>query len=285
MGNMEQTTEVIGAETPASESLSVETQIVTCESLKVSLNVDVLRQFCRELAVLANETKIMFSVYDGLKARVVDPAHVAMLETSIAPEIMEEFQYLPNALPVDENGNIAEFGLDLDKMVTFLKVLKLKDAIVHLSVDFQTRKLTIDCLNGLTRTMSLIDTTGMSDSKIPTLNLPTEVIVQDHKVFKRALSEAARVSDYVALRYDCQVNAMFVECEGDTDKMQSEIARPEDNIRGTENSRSLFPLEYLANFARAIPCAFRLTIGTDYPLKIQYGRTVYLLAPRIERGD
>jgi proliferating cell nuclear antigen len=285
MGNMEQTTEVIGAETPASESLSnVIEAAVQCETLTFSLNVDVLKQFLNELSALTDEAKIVFSVTDGLKAKVVDPAYIAMVETGIALEMLESFDWTPHSVPVKEDGYVAEFGIDIIKISSYLKSLKLKDTVLRFSVDLDKRKMTVDAPTGQ-RVMSLIDTTGMSDPKIPTLNLPTEVTVHDQKAFRRALGEAAEISDHVVLRYDNQANAMFIECEGDMDKMQSEIARPEDNIRGTESSKSLFPLEYLANFARAIPCAFRLTIGTDYPLKIAYGRTVYLLAPRIETAD
>lgn len=282
---MEQTTEMEPvSQSPELETVSIEPQIVTCQRLDFSLNVDVLKQFVNELGTVTDEAKIIFSVTDGFRARVVDPAHVSMVETGIALELLESFDWSPRSVTVGEEGYISEFGIDLDKIASYLKSLKLKDTVLKISVDLDKRKMTVEAPTGQ-RVMSLIDTTGMSDPKIPTLNLPTEVSIRDQKAFKRAIGEAATISDHIALRYDSTQNALFLECEGDVDKMRSEIAGPEDNIRGTEDTRSLFPLEYLAEFAKVIPGAFKLTIGNDYPLKIEYGRTVYLLAPRIESGD
>jgi DNA polymerase III sliding clamp (beta) subunit (PCNA family) len=301
MGNMEQTTEVIGAETPASESLSnVIEAAVQCETLTFSLNVDVLKQFLSELSALVDEARIVFSVTDGLRARVVDPAHVAMVDTGIALEMLETFDWTPHSVTVQEDGYVAEIGIDVDKMTGYLKSLKLKDTELRFSVDFARRQMTVDGPTGQ-RVMSLIDTTGISDPKIPTLNLPTELEIRDPKAFRGQIRQAETISDHIAIRYDSAQNALYLECEGDMDKMRAQVdcetvqqlehPRQRINTIGetekymTSDSRSLFPLEYLADFAKVIPVGFRLTIGDDYPLKIQYGRTVYLLAPRIESGD
>jgi len=301
---MEQMTEVIGAETPASESLSsenaAEISTVQVETLTFSLNVDVLKQFLNEMSALVDEAKIVFSVTDGLRAKVVDPAHIAMVETGIALEMLETFDWMPKAVTVQEDGYVAEIGIDVDKMTGYLKSLRLKDTVLRFSVDFARRQMTVDGPTGQ-RVMSLIDTTGMSDPKIPTLNLPTELEIRDPKAFRGQIRQAETISDHIAIRYDSAQNALYLECEGDMDKMTSQVdsetvqqlehsrqrisATGETEKYMTADSRSIFPLEYLANFARAIPGAFRLTIGDDYPMKIQYGRTVYLLAPRIESGD
>jgi hypothetical protein len=312
MGNMEQTTEIANpievlehnavpvcresvGEVPASEPVSVETQIVTCARLDFSLNVDVLKQFVSEMAVLVDEAKIVFSVTDGLKAKIVDPAQIAMLETGIALELLETFDWEPHRVTVQEDGYIAEFGIDLGKIASYLKSLKLKDTVLKISVDFEKRRMTVDAPTGQ-RVMSLIDTIGMSDPRMPTLNLPLEVEIHDQKAFKRALGEAATISDHIAIRYDSAQNAIFLECEGDMDKMKAQVdaeiifsepsylPSPGGPIK-TMDTRSLFPLEYLTEFVKVIPQAFKLTIGNDYPLKIEYGKTVYLLAPRIESGD
>jgi len=275
-------------------------EAVQCETLTFSLNVDVLKQFLSELSALVDEARIVFSVTDGLKAKVVDPAHIAMIETGIALEMLETFDWMPKAVTVQEDGYVAEIGIDVDKMTGYLKSLRLKDTVLRFSVDFARRQMTVDGPTGQ-RVMSLIDTTGMSDPKIPTLNLPTELEIRDPKAFRGQIRQAETISDHIAIRYDSAQNALYLECEGDMDKMTSQVdsetvqqlehsrqrisATGETEKYMTADSRSIFPLEYLANFARAIPGAFRLTIGDDYPMKIQYGRTVYLLAPRIESGD
>ena len=283
------------SQSPELGTVSIEPQIVTCERLVIGLNIDVLRQFCNELAVLSDEAKITISVTDGLRSRIVDPAHIAMVDTGIALEVLERFDFFQASSQMADDGQVAEFGLDVVKMGSYLKSLKVKDAILTLSVDLNTRKMTIDGPTGQ-RVMSLLDTTGMSDPKIPTLNLPTEVRIPDQKGFKQLLRQAAEISDHIVIRYDSAKAAMYLECEGDTDKMKSQVdieiiradssAMPSpDGPFQTRDTKSLFPLEYLTEFVKVIPGAFKLTIGNDYPLKIEYGKTVYLLAPRIESGE
>jgi len=282
---------------PSNDNVSMDarTQIVQCERIVLSLNVDVLRQFCHEISALVDEAKITVSVTDGLRAKVVDPAHIAMVDTGIALELLESFDFFQATSQLGEDGIVGEFGIDVDKMESYLKTLKVKDTVLKLSVDLIARKLTIDSPIGQ-RVMSLIDTTGMSDPKIPTLNLPTEVRIEDQRAFRAILRQASEISDHIAIRYDSAQNAMFLECEGDMDKMSSQVDAEiigsdgytkgwgEDKVQ-TRDTKSLFPLEYLTEFVKAISGPFNLTIGTDYPLKIAYGKTVYLLAPRIESGD
>jgi proliferating cell nuclear antigen len=316
-GKMEQTTEIANpievlehnavpvyresvGQVPASEPVSVETQIVTCARLDFSLNVDVLKQFVSELSVLVDEAKIVFSVIDGLRSKVVDPAHIAMVDTGIALEMLETFDWMPKAVTVQEDGYVTEFGIDVDKVASYLKSLKLKDTMLKISVDFEKRKMKVDAPTGQ-RVMSLIDTTGMSDPKIPTLNLPFKIEVKDPKTFRGLIRQASEISDHIALSYDSVANAMWLDCESDMDRLHAQVdgdiletgystreritPTGETERYQTKDCRSLFPLQYVADFVKAIPSTFTLEIGNDYPLKLQYGRTTYLLAPRIESGD
>ena len=296
--------ETIGAESQAAETLSIEAQIVKCERLEISLNVDVLKQFCHEVSAHVDEARITFSVTDGLRAKVVDPAHIAMVETGIALEVMEQFHFYPQGLDIGDNGEIAEIGIDMDKLESYLKSLKLKDEILKLTVDWSKSaigQLFVDSPTGR-RVMSLIDTTGMSDPKIPTLNLPVEIEVEDPKAFRGLLRQAESISDHIAISYDGETNAVWLDCEGDQDKLHAQVigtvlradgrSDRQTNLETGDSElvhvldcRSLFPLEYFKDFARAIPQGFKLHFGHDYPLKLTYGRTTYLLAPRIETED
>lgn len=301
---MENALETIGAEVQASEPLSVEIQTVKCERLEISLNIDVLKQFCNEVGALVDEARITFSPMDGLRAKVVDPAHIAMVETGIATEIMDQFHYSPYAVSCGENGEIAEIGLGIEKLQSYLKSLKLKDSILKLTVDWSKSaagQLTIESPTGQ-RVMSLIDVSGISDPKVPVLNLPIEIEVQDPKAFRGLLRQAETISDHIAVSYETATDSVWIDCEGDLDKMHAQVVGTvlQANVRSENQvdlitgkmqvvaakvTRSLFPLEYFKDFARAIPQGFKLTFGHDYPLKIGYGRTTYLLAPRIESGD
>ena len=274
--------------------------IVRPDQLRFSLNVDVLKQFLNELSSIVDEARLVFNVTDGLVAHVVDPAYISMVQTGIALEMFEEIDWTPKAVTVSEDGYMTELGVDVDKLVSYLKAIKLKDTVLKFSVDFVKRRMTIQSPTG-ERVISLIDTTGMSDPKIPTLNLPFKIEVKDPKTFRGLIRQASEISDHIALSYDSVANAMWLDCESDMDRLHAQVdgdiletgystreritPTGETERYQTKDCRSLFPLQYVADFVKAIPSTFTLEIGNDYPLKLQYGRTTYLLAPRIESND
>jgi len=265
------------------------------ECLEFSVNVGTLKAFVSEIVVLADECKITIEPIDGLKVKLVDPAHIAMIDTGIALEVFENWTVTPS------NAYIGSFGVDLEKLKVYLKAFKAKDkdTVLSVKVDIDSRRMTIDGPTG-SRTISLIDDTGVSEPKVPNLELPTELIIKDAKAFRAALKMASEISDHIALRYDGNLRELWLECEGDADKMaskleieviKSEASTVQKTIDGevqriqSEDSKSLFPLEYLNNLAKGLPDGFKICLGNDYPVKIVSGRTTKLLAPRIESDD
>jgi hypothetical protein len=218
-----------------------------------------------------------------------------MIETVLAKEVFDSWRITPS------DAYVGSFGIDLEKLKVYLKAFKAKDRdeILKISVDTVSRKMTVSGPNGI-RVMSLVDDCGISDPKVPMLNLPTELVVKDAKAFRQGLKAADAISDHIALRYNSSDRMLYMDCEGDMDKVQSmvqvDVVRSESHtVQQTVDervhyvdsfdSRSLFPLEYLINMAKSLPDGFRLELGNDYPLKLRYGRTNILLAPRIESGD
>jgi len=265
------------------------------ECLEFSVTVHAFKAFVNDLASIAYECKITIEPIDGLKVRVVDPAHIAMVDTGIAIEVFEKWTLTPS------NAYIGSFGVDLEKLKVYLKAFKAKDkdTVLSVKVDMVARKMTIDGPTG-SRVISLIDDTGMSDLKVPNMGLPTEIVVKDAKLFRSALKMASEISDYIAMRYDGGDKSLWLECEGDMDKMatkvevevvKSETTTVQKTIDGevqsvqTEDSRSVFALEYLVKLTKDLPNGFRICMGNNYPLKIAVGKTVKLLAPRIESDD
>lgn len=267
----------------------------TVESLQLSVNVQALKAFVNEIAAISDECRIKIDPIDGLSVMVVDPSHIAMIETGMAKEVCEAFVVSP------ANAYVGSFGIDIGKLQKYLKAFKArdKDVILRVFVDMGTRRMTIESPTG-SRDMSLIDDTDMSDPKVPNLDLPTEIVIKDAKLFRSALKLASEISDHIALEFDPREEVLWLKCEGDMDKMASklevEVLKSEPvvvfkwiagkNTRiETRDTRSLFPLEYLTNMSRGLPDGFRLELGNDYPVKIVYGKTVKLLAPRIESDD
>jgi len=265
------------------------------ECLEFSVNIQTIKAFVNELSVLADECKIKVDPIDGLSVRLVDPAHIAMIDTGMAIELFDAWSIRPS------NAYVGEFGIDLEKLQKYLKAFKAKDRdeILRVKVDMEKHRMTIEGPTG-SRDLSLIDTTGMSDPKIPNLDLPTEIAIKDAKLFKGALKMASEISAHIRLRFNASESTLWIECENDMDKMSSKlevevikseystIYRTVNGIRErieTQNSQSLFPLEYLADMTKDLPNGFKLCLGCDYPLRVSHGKTVKLLAPRIESDD
>lgn len=266
-------------------------------NLKVRANV--LRELVSQLVILTEECKLVVDK-DGLHTKLVDPAHVAMADLYLDKEAFEEFKM---------DGEV-ELGIDIRKILEILKLCGT-DTTLGIEHDEEHKKL-IFTIGNLTRRMALVDTAGMSDPRIPNLDLPGKVILDtEHMV--QAMKAIASVSDHCILI--ANMHHFEIVGEGDTDNV--ELSLPKDlllDLECKETVRSLFPLDYMGNMIKAIPAKeVTIYLGNDYPVKMQFswaeppkpketdekgdgrttfqvdksqvsarGKTTYLLAPRIE---
>lgn len=238
---------------------------------------DVLKEVMNVVSTLVDEAKFTVNA-DGLTIRAVDPAHIAMVDLNLSKEAFDEFK-------ADES----EIGLDIDKLSQFLK-LAHSNEVVDIKHDEDKRRLNI-VIGDITRRMSLIDTTGMSDPKVPNLNLPASVTLKVDDLVQ-GIKASETVSDHIALV--ASPESFEMTCEGDMDQVQWHKAKKDlESLESPSSVRSLFPLEYFSNMLRAVSGGVAVTmhLGNDYPVKVEFkiaggkGDVRYLLAPRIESGD
>lgn len=238
---------------------------------------DILKEVVNVVSTLVDEAKFTVNS-DGLALRAVDPAHIAMVDLTLGKDAFEEFK-------ADES----EIGIDIDKLSQFLKLAR-SDDIVDLKHDEEKRRLNI-VVGDITRRMSLIDTTGMSDPKVPVLNLPAKVTVKVDDLIQGIRASEA-VSDHIALM--ASPEGFEMTCEGDMDQVNWKKAKKDmEALEAPTSVRSLFPLEYFSNMLKAVPSGSSVTmhLGNDYPVKVEFkiaggkGEVRYLLAPRIESSD
>ncbi|HEX9908848.1 MAG TPA: proliferating cell nuclear antigen (pcna) [Thermoplasmata archaeon] len=238
---------------------------------------DILKEVVNVVSTLVDEAKFTVNG-DGLTIRAVDPAHIAMVDLKLNKEAFDEFK-----------AEDAEIGLDIDKLSQFLKLARADDS-VDIKHDEDKRRLTI-VVGDITRRMSLIDTTGMSDPKVPSLNLPAKVTLRIDDLVQ-GIKASETVSDHLALVVSPE--GFEMTCEGDLDQVQwKKLKKDLAELEAPSTVRSLFPLEYFANMLRAVPSGSDVTmhLGNDYPVKVEFkiaggkGEVRYLLAPRIESGD
>lgn len=242
---------------------------------KAVINAEVLKDAIEAVSTLVDEAKFKITK-DGISARAVDPANVAMVAFDLGAKAFESY-----------SATDGEIGVDLTRLNDILGMTS-RDDKVELNLNEETRKMEIRT-GGLAYTLSLLDPSSIrKEPKVPNLELPAKIVLNGAEL-RRAVKAAEKVSDHMAL--GVADKTFYVEAEGDLDKVRLDI--PESSlisIQSSGNVRSLFSLDYLNDLAKSLGKAEKVTIdlGTDYPVKFNFniaggnGSVTYLLAPRIE---
>ena len=238
------------------------------------LKSDTLKGLVNIISTLIDEVKFTITP-EGMILKAVDPSHVAMIELNIGKGAFESY-----------SASDCEMGLDLDKIKGVLKLASSGD-IIRMEKDDSTGRLIIKVGN-ITRRMNLVDTSNLSDPKVPRLELSSAITVNVDELGK-GIRAAESISDHITL---LATPAYFdLSCEGDTDSSSLRLGASDViELNVTSETSSMFPLDYFANIIKAIPSGTAVKIGldNDYPVKLIFAladgnATVeYLLAPRIE---
>lgn len=241
-----------------------------------------LRTFAEQVGSLADEVCVVVTS-DGIRAKTVDPAHVAMIE--VRADIQDVYEQKDDRpYPIAEDVRV---GVDLDKLTSLLK--RAKDEPIHVRMDLPNGgdkdELTFD-VPGMRRTMPALDTAGMTEPRIPELQLDATFSVAA-KDLLAAIKAASEISDHVVLTATSE--GVRVSSEGDTDKVDMPLPVPVEFVVGKDKAKSMFPIDYLENFLKVVK-GERLVVrlGTDYPLRADWEGTTkgtFLLAPRIESSE
>ncbi len=238
------------------------------------IKAEILKTLIDVTSPLVSEVKLNINK-DGVSLRAVDPAHVAMVDLHLDKDAFEEYQ-------ADE----MELGVDIDRLNAIMRLSGSGD-IVSLEYDEKSNRLIVN-IGNLTRRMALIDTAGMPDPKMPTLDLPGKVILKASEITK-GVKASESISDHLALIVT--EDAFEVFAEGDTDIVNLKL--PKDSLVELEADgkyKSLFSIDYLSNMIKPLKGDVPITInvGNDNPTRVEFdiaeskGHVIYLLAPRIE---
>jgi proliferating cell nuclear antigen len=241
---------------------------------KTKVKPEVLKELVDIVSVLVDEAKFT-ATKSKLVVKAVDPAHVAMVDLTLKKDAFEEF-----------SATETELGVDLDKVKEVLRLAKPGDII---TIEHNEEKNVLAFKVGnINRTMALVDPAGMSDPKVPNLNLPVKVVVSTEQL-RQGIRASESISDHLALV--ASPDSFEIVAEGDTDHVDLKLPKDAlESLECKEAARSLFPLDYFSNMIKAIQSAPTITMqmGNDYPVKMDFtiaggkGEGQYLLAPRIE---
>lgn len=241
---------------------------------KAEIKADTLKSIVNVISTLVDEVKFTIDG-EGISLKAVDPAHVAMIEVDVKKGAFESYAAEPT-----------EIGLDLDKVKEVLKLATSGD-IISMEQDESHGRLVFKVGN-ITRRMNLVDTSSMSDPKVPQLSLSANIDVAVSEL-QKGLKAAETISDHIALIADEET--FELSSEGDTDMASLKLDKSKlQSIEAKSRVCSLFPLDYFSNLVKAVPSdtVIRVELDNDYPVKLIFnlagenGTVKYLLAPRIE---
>jgi proliferating cell nuclear antigen len=238
------------------------------------VKAEILKGIIEVTSPLVSEVKFNITK-DGITLRAVDPAHVAMVDLILNHEAFEEY-----------NANDMELGIDMDKFSSIMRLAN-SGSTVTLEFDEKANRLIIT-IGNLVRTMALIDTAGMPDPKIPTLELPGTAVVKASEILQGVRASEA-ISDHLALTMNKDNFELYAE--GDTDSVN--LTLPKKllvDLSATGKYKSLFSIDYFSNMIKPVKGEDPVTIhlGNDNPTRVEFdiaekkGHVTYLLAPRIE---
>lgn len=246
---------------------------------KAEIRADTLKGLVNVISTLIDEVKFTISP-TGMTLKAVDPAHVAMIEMNIDAGAFESYV-----------ADQTEIGLDLDKVKDVLKLSSPAD-IISMEQDEGHGRLVFR-IGNITRRMNIVDTSGMSDPKVPQLDLSAAIEVPVAEL-QRGIKASESISDHIALI--AEPSFFELVCEGDTDSVDLKLDKSQLTGltvgEGSPNGHycSLFPLDYFSNLIKAIPSdvSVKIELDNDYPVMLNFsladgkGTVKYLLAPRIE---
>ena len=248
---------------------------------KARIKAESLKEFIGTVGSLVDEAKLNVSE-DGMQIKAVDPSHVAMIEANLVKSAFDKYEASP-----------VEMGIDIDKFKNVLTVAG-KEEMVDLEKDDELNRLVVN-IGNLTRAMPLLDTSGMPDPKVPSLDLPATVNVIVNEI-SQGLKASKTVSDHIALSTNKEHFRLV--CEGDNqNSVDLSLGKEQlEKLDSPDEATSLFSLEYFSLMVNSLPAdrILHINLGTDLPVKIDadlavddmtgaQGNVKFLLAPRIDR--
>ena len=235
------------------------------------------RKFIGRMKTITDEVKITVNK-EGIRTLTVDPAHVCMVDMSIPRKDFYKGKDVINKNIGYKVKEEFDMGINIDKLENTMKLI---DHYSPFTGYVQDNNLYIDS-EKIHKKITLLDTFGMTDVKIPKLefDVHAEVKTSDLMLLVKACDNPA--SDYITLESDdTEIWGTIFE---DEDETRIKLGK---NVKG--KGKSLYSTDYFAGILHGLSGYKTVTLnfGTDNPIQIRgevydSGTFEYLLAPRIE---
>ena len=227
-----------------------------------------LKTMVSSLKSLSDDAVLVFSP-EGLTSKVVDSAHVCMLEVTI-----------PNKTFISNNSNgETEIAVSLTNLDTALKLAGKKDAI-KLSLINEGTFLQVD-IGEISKSVRLLDISLVKNPPAPVLAFDLSYNL-DAESLKKAVAASKTVGDVVTFHFDGQATKITVDSK--MERVEAPLETTNTTIQSKEALTALYSVQYLVQMAKTLGEDVTISWGEYKPLKLisNDGEVsfTWLLAPR-----
>ena len=242
-------------------------------------DIGLLRESFNAIAEIIDEGSFNIKK-DGISLVCPDRAVIAMVNFLILPTAFESYT-------CDKD---VEIGLNIPRMLQFIKKAKPEDKLI-LSLDEEEDRFELTLEGTTTRkfAMPIISTPQQEAQDISKFNFENSVEL-DPGILKEGVENAAMISDSITIKLT--KDALILRAEGDSSYTQSKVDADNPQVyslNAKSDVISRYSIEYLSKMLRASKLAEKIKIefNKDYPIHLEYRirdkvKLGFILAPRIE---
>lgn len=230
------------------------------------------------VAKIVDEILLTFKK-DGVHARAMDSAHLAMVDLFIPSDAFETYTVM-------EETNL---GIRLDDINNVLKRASKNDKL-SISYEEKSNVLSLKFIGQIKREF-LINLIELSENTPAMPKLPIEVnAVIIPTALKEAIKDIGTISDYAI--FEAEKNVFYIKAKSSRGSVSLEFTKEsgyllEYEIKGDKKVKTSYGIKYLEYLTSVADDAVSATLGfsTNAPLKLDYKipndvQLTFLLAPR-----
>ncbi len=240
-------------------------------------DASLFKRYVDGLGALVDEAEFKFDAA-GLSLKATDPSQISLVDFSLPKKAFRKLDFSEGT----------KLGVDLNYFGQIMGRAKSGDAL-ELSIEEGQSKLLVVFTGNARRSFSipLLDISSQ-DLPLPRIDFDAEVKVKADAL-QDSFKDAGLISTHIVL--SIQKDAFVVKAnssKGNLENIYSKKDKSVVSLKGTEETRAMFPLDYLAGIIKAASPDTEVTLKlkSSAPVEISYSvgeaKFVYFLAPRIE---
>jgi proliferating cell nuclear antigen len=242
-------------------------------------DISLLRESFSAIAEIIDEGTFHIKK-DGISLVCPDRAVIAMVDFLILPTAFESYT-------CDKD---IEIGLNIPRMLQFIKKAKADDKLI-LSLDEEEDRFELTLEGSTTRKFAIpiISASQQEVQDISKFNFENSAEL-DPSILKEGVENASMISDSITIKLT--KDSLILRAEGDSSYTQLKVDADNSqvySVNAKEEVIARYSIEYLSKMLKASKLAEKIKIefNKDYPIHLEFiirdkVKLGFILAPRIE---